>query len=166
MNMKVSTNFIVPALAITIAGAGLLWAAQPAQAQAQGDTNHPFHQQLIQKLAQRFNASESDVQNVFTEVKQAHRQEMGQKMLAALDQAVTNGELSEAQKQAIIAKQQELRQQHELEMANFKDLTPEERKTKMEAHRVEIETWAKDQGIDAKYVMPKFKVKMMKHPSL
>ncbi len=73
-------------------------------------------------IAQKFGLAENDVQSVFDEMRSEHQQEMKALFEQKLTQEVTDGKITEAQKQAILAKRQEL------------------------------EVWAKDQGIDLKYL--------------
>ena len=59
---------------------------------------------------------------------------------AKLTQAVTDGKITAAQKQLILAKHAELQAEH----AADRDASREERA----AERAELETWAKENGID------------------
>jgi hypothetical protein len=116
---------------------------------------------LVQKIAQKFNLSEADVQAVVdadraereTQMK-AEREADNEKRLA---EAVTKGEITEAQKQLILAKQKEIEATRESSKpADMKNLTDDEKtavKTKMDAQRSALEEWAKTNGIDVKYLM-------------
>jgi len=120
-------------------------------AEAQGEETR---QPLVQKIAERFNLKEADVQAVFDEEKSAHRQEMRQKFDDKLNQAVTDGKISEAQKQLITNKRTELKQAFETRREELKNLTPEERKEAMHKHRQELKAWAEANNIEMKYLMP------------
>ena len=72
---------------------------------------------------------------------------------ANITQAVKDGKLTENQRTKM-AKHKELVSQLEANKDSFKDKTPEERKTTFEAQRTAIEQWAKDNGVDAKWLLP------------
>jgi len=124
---------------------------------------------IVQKIADKFNLQIADVQAVFDQDKTDRQAEMQIKMQAKFEerlaQAVTDGKLTEVQKQAIIAKRAELQTTMQsgatnLLTENSKNMTAAERqaaqaerKTAMEAQRTELETWAKQNGIEAKYLV-------------
>lgn len=113
-------------------------------------------QSLVQKLAARFSLNESDVQAVFDESRaehQAARQaEMKAQLETRLNQAVTDGKITAAQKQLILDKHQEMQEQREADRTAWLNKTPEERRTAMEKRRAELEAWASTQGIDIAYL--------------
>ncbi len=67
-----------------------------------------------------------------------------------LTQLAKEGKITEAQKTAILAELKTLKEKYNLE--SLKDLTEEKRKAKMEDMMEELKAWAKEQGIDEKYV--------------
>lgn len=99
----------------------------------------PGYSTLVQKIAQKFNLKESDVQAVFDSVRDERKEQHKATLIANLDKAVADGVITEAQKQALLTKMQE---KHDSRVAD----------------RVAFKTWLKDQGIDgqklAKYLMP------------
>lgn len=103
---------------------------------------------MIQKLATKLGISEDKVKSAFDQIHSEHETEMKQKMEQHLSDLVSQGKITEAQKQAIIAKMAELRSAREAEKDSFKNLTPEQRKAKMDAQKTDLENWAKSQGID------------------
>ena len=103
---------------------------------------------MITKLAQKLGVSETQVKSAFDELRNEHETEMKANMNTKLTTLVSEGKITEAQKAAIIAKMEELKSKMEANRETFKNLTPEERKTKMTAEKTELETWAKSQGID------------------
>lgn len=140
------SKLLIPVLAVTV-GSTALFGVNQIYAQ---DSNNP-NSSLVQKIAQKFNLDQSQVQAVFDEHKSEHHAVMKQKMSDRLTQLVSEGKITDAQKQAIIAKMSELKGNFNPEA--FKDLTPEQRRQKMEEHRTEMENWAKSQGIDPQYLM-------------
>lgn len=121
---------------------------------AQNSTSN--QQSLVQKIATRFSLNESEVQTVFDESRverQAARQaEMQTALNTRLSTAVSEGKLTEAQKQLILAKHTEMHEQMENQQESMSSKTPEERRAAMEARRSELETWAQQNNIDISYV--------------
>lgn len=105
-------------------------------------------QNLIQALVQRFNLKTSDVQQFFQDQETQRSAEMLTQLDTRLATFVTQGKLTEAQKTALIAKAKEAQAKHE----EARKLTPEECKKMMDAYRTELETWAKQQGIDKQFL--------------
>lgn len=143
---------IIPAVALCMAlGVGVqsIYASENVQSSS-----------LITKIAQKFNLSEDDVKAVFESNRQEHEQEKHQNYEAMLTEAVTQGKITEAQKQLIIAKNAEIKTVRDTTMDHHKDLTQEERQTQMTEHHAQmekdrdaLEAWAKENGIDMKYLM-------------
>lgn len=112
-----------------------------------------FSDSLASKIATKFNLNKDEVKKVIDEdrtVRQAERQKnMLTRAEERLTQAVKDGKLTEAQKTKIL---DYLKTQQSF-MDSLKDKTEDERKTAMDQHRTEVQQWAKDNGIDEKYVM-------------
>lgn len=120
---------------------------------ASADNSSNPRDTIIQKLAEKFNLKESDVQQVFDEVRQEHQTQMQTKHEERLSQLVTDGKITEDQKALILNKHKELQAERESNKDSFKDLSPEQRKIKMEEKKIELETWANENGIDTMYIM-------------
>lgn len=136
---------------ITATAAVLLaWGTTSIFAHGWGGANS---ETLIQRLVQKFGLKTADVQAVFDTVRDERQTEMQQKMVERLDTLVSEGKITQAQKELIIAKHTELQKQREADKDELRDLTPEERRAKMEARRSEIETWAQQQNIPLQYVL-------------
>jgi Skp family chaperone for outer membrane proteins len=118
----------------SIAGVGIASAYQGS-----GD-----HDSLISKIAEKFNLDASEVQQVFDEEHAAREAEMKQELKSKLDQAVSDGKLTQEQADQLFAKKQEL--------ADFRhtlaDKTPEERREALKTKHQEFKQWAEDNGID------------------
>jgi hypothetical protein len=106
------------------------------------------HTNMIQKLAQKLGIPEDKVKIAFDEMHNEHRAEMQKNHEQKLSALVAEGKITEAQKTAIIAKMEEMKSKMIANKEAFMNMTPEERKAKMEAERVELENWAKAQGLD------------------
>ena len=129
-------RFYTPMLVLGLVGLSIFGADQ---VRAQGGFGS--YQTLVQRIAQKFNLKEADVQTVFDEVQKDRQTMMKTKFEDRLSEEVKNGNLTEKQKGLIVAKHEELQK---IRTGNKADL----------------EKWAKDNGIDPKYVfggMGKFK---------
>ena len=100
---------------------------------------------IVQRLAKRFNLNTEEVQQVFDEGREERRQQMQARSEECLDQAVSDGKITEEQKQAILAKKEEM-------AADREGSTPEKRREEMETHREELKTWAGENGIDSSLI--------------
>jgi len=99
---------------------------------------------MVEKLAERFNINQNEVESFFEEQREEHRAEMEAKREEALNTAVSEGKITEAQKNAILAKMEENKPNRE----TMQNLSREERDAQREEHRSKMEAWAKDNGID------------------
>ncbi len=142
-------HLIIPLVAVTIAGA-TAFAITPASAQTAGGV----HTNLVQRIAEKFNLNEAEVQDVFDDLRDEHRAEMQQTFTDRLTTAVENGKLTETQKAVILTKHQEMMTEHEADRDALKDLAPQERREHHETERAELEAWASEQGIDLNYLLP------------
>jgi hypothetical protein len=142
-------KIIIPVLVITMAGASVFGAGQAlAQDDQQTDQPHAF---IIQKLATKFGLNETDVEAVFKEARVEKQAQMQAKLEDRLSKIVSEGKVTEAQKQAILAKHQELRDKRQAMMDETEKLTPEQRRERLKTEKEELETWAKDNGIELRY---------------
>ena len=90
---------------------------------------------VISRLAEKFNLEENDVEAVFDAVHEERQEEMKKVREERLNEAVSDGVITEAQKNALIAKWDGLQQRHEQE-------------------RQEMQQWFEDQGIDPTKLAP------------
>nr|HVZ58809.1 hypothetical protein [Patescibacteria group bacterium] len=75
-----------------------------------------------------------------------------------LDQLVKDGKITSSQETAILNEEASLKSKYN--PANLKNLTADQRKAQFDAMQQEIQTWAKDNNIDPKYLMPNFGIGM------
>jgi len=136
--LLISTAVFSLALA-SVLGVGLA-SAQPNNAGNSG---------LVDKIAKRFNLKSSDVQKVFDEDRASHQAEKLAQVKTSLDQAVKDGNITQKQEDAIIAKHKEMQSY----MESLKNKTPQERRTSMDAKRDELKKWASDNNIAEQYVL-------------
>lgn len=147
---RMNKKIVFPVAALLILGAGII-GVNSVSAQDTEDTSST----LVQKIAAKFSLNEDDVQKVFDEARNEHHAEMQKNQTERLRELVTEGKITEAQKTLIVNKQNEL-QANKPNRNSFKDLTPVERKSQMEAKKTELDSWAKENGIDPQYLMGGF----------
>lgn len=110
---------------------------------------------LVDRIAEKFNLNKDEVKAVFQEQHLERKAEMQQRMEDRLDQAVADGKLTEGQKQKVLAKLAEIREQHEAAFEAMQDKTPEERKAfKQELHGEleDLKAWAEENDIPEEYL--------------
>lgn len=146
MNKKV----VVPFVALAVLAFGTLFTQGYASAQ---ETTNP-ESTIVEKIATKFNLNRDEVQKVFDEQKAEMHTQMQAKNEERLNQLVTDGKITEAQKTLILNKQKEIQAEREANKGSISDKTPEQRKTEMDAKKAEIEAWAKENGINPTYIFP------------
>ena len=102
---------------------------------------------LIDQLVAKFHLNKADVQAVFTANRQTTLADRGQMMKDRLAQAVTAGKLTQAQADAITAKQADVK----TFMESLKGKTPADRKTAIAQEQTDLTAWAKDNNIPAQF---------------
>ncbi len=107
---------------------------------------------IIERLSSKFNLNKDDVQGVFEEVRDEHQAQMYASWADRLDDLVSEGKITEEQKQAILDKQNEIHDQ--IEALKNQNLTPEERKTKAKEIHDALVNWANEKGIDLALIGP------------
>jgi hypothetical protein len=107
---------------------------------------------LVAEIATKFNLKQADVQAVVD----THTQEVQTYHQAqtkdALDQAVKDGKLTQAQEDLIIAKQAEVKQQSQT--IRDSSATATDKRTQMQKIREDLKTWATTNKIDPQYLRP------------
>ena len=150
----ISKKILLPALAVSAIIGASYFGINQVQAQA---SDNPFSG-LVQKISQKFNLDQTQVQTVFddyrNEQKQNRQQNMQQREQDRLTQLVKDGKITEDQKNAIIAELASLREKYKPE--NFKDMTADQRKQQFQNQQDEIKAWAQGQNIDLSLLKPGF----------
>lgn len=142
--IKLRKNIILPAaLGLSLIGA-IIFATTSVGAQSPS----PGTQTIIQRIAQRFNLSESDVQAVFDQDKQERHAQKLTQVENQLSADVTSGKITDAQKQLILNKMKELEGQKQNWQGDHSQM-----KAQMQAKKTELENWAKQNGIDPNYLL-------------
>ncbi|MEW6772276.1 MAG: hypothetical protein AB1330_12995 [Bacillota bacterium] len=115
-------------------------------AETQADYNFP---PVIQKLVEKFNLDPAKVNEVLQEDRKEREAKREAMIEERLDQEVKEGTITEKQKEAILAKRKEMQEKLEA----LRDLAPEERHEALQQLREEVTAWAKENGIDAKWLL-------------
>jgi len=136
-------------LVIPVLGLALLGFITYGTARAYAENRSGGYPSIVQKLVERFGLNEEDVRSVFDENRTEHQQQMRADFEDRLSQFVSEGKVTEGQKQAILAKKEEMMANYKgLKDLSFENLTHEERREEMETHREEMKTWAQENDID------------------
>ena len=107
---------------------------------------------LVDAIATKFNLSKSDVQKVFDEQHTKMEADREARIKDEVAQLVTDGKLTQDQADKINAKRAELEKEREAAKSSDSTKTRAEMKSERDAKRTELETWAKDNGIDSAYL--------------
>jgi hypothetical protein len=152
--MNIKKPLLIAGVVTSIGAAGL-----GGSALVSADTSASGSNSLVSKIAQKFNLKTADVQAVFDEERTAKEAERQAEVEKTLTQAVTDGKLTQAQKDKIIAKQKELQAAREAERAAMEGKTDAEREAAREAKKAEMDTkrteltkWATDNSIPTEYL--------------
>ena len=130
-------KIILSAAAVALVAGATYLSTQKISAFMGNSDNNP----MIAKLAQRFNLNQDDLKKFFEEQRQEHQAEMQSKFEEKLDQAVTLGKLTAAQKSLILQKHEEMKKE-------FQE-NSEDRKKRGE----ELKAWTDENGIGMQYLM-------------
>ena len=99
---------------------------------------------IAQKLAKRFNLDAAKVNKVFKEQREEIHKERMARFEERLDKAVAAGKITETQKEATLAKKDELKEKHH----ELISLSPEKRRQSFKELREDLEKWAEENKID------------------
>lgn len=101
---------------------------------------------MTKTLAAKLGVSEDKVKEAFNSMKAEREAQMKTSLETKLTQAVKDGKISDAQKQAIITKFGQ--EKNKIDPTTFKDMTPAQRKAEMEKRKTDLEAWAKENNLD------------------
>ena len=145
------SKHVLAAAVVTLIGATAI-ASTTAFAQNSTDSHHPMTD-IVQRIAEKFGLNQDDVQSVFNQLHDEHVAQRVDDYQNRLNQLVSDGKITQSQKQLILNKHEELQTQRQQDFDNFKNLTPEEHRQQREQQRTELETWAQQNDIDPQYLM-------------
>jgi hypothetical protein len=127
---------------------GLVGASGAMLGSANASTPESGQQTLVDKIAGKFHLNKTDVQNVFDEERSDHQAARQARIDKRLQALVDNGTITTKQKTAIEAKFKELQATRDADRGSFADMTDSERRSAMDKQRTNLQTWAKQQGLD------------------
>ena len=137
-------KIILPVIMATVIGVSIL-SATPAHAQTNDGSPFPS---LIQKIVEKFGLEQADVEAVFQEHRNQMHAQMQQRMETRLNESVTNGTITEEQKQLVLKKHEEMQAEREKNRDTWQNMTQEERKAEHEKRQAEMKSWAEKNGIN------------------
>lgn len=142
-HMKKTTRarMIVPIAALMAVMGVDVYAADAAEAERTS---------LVDRIIAQFNLNKDEVQKVVEQERAQRQQENRDRVTASLTDAVTQGKITEEQKNMILAKHEDM-QKTRTETRTAGDRTANRAARAQE--RQELEQWAKDNNIDAQYMM-------------
>lgn len=143
--MKINKKIAIPVLTFAVVGITAFSAKQ-----AFADTDISTFPPMVQHLVEKFNLNTDEVKTFLDEERQVQQEEMLSEYETMLTEAVNNGELTEDQKALLLAKKAE--QQSEMAARQPGQGNGPENRDEMQAKRDELSQWAKDNGIDEKYL--------------
>lgn len=142
-------KWIVSTTAAAVVASGAVLATNTqALAHTAIDTGFGGRETVIERLATAFDKSEDEVRAVFEELHQERHQERQATIEQKLEEAVSAGQLTETQRDALLEKFEQHRSQRAEEREAFKELSREERQVAREERKQAFQAWAEAQGID------------------
>lgn len=148
----ISKRFAIPLAAVAIIGSAGAFGINYASADSSGSPDGQAG--LVDKLASALHVDKSKVQAVFDQDRTEREQTMEASYEQRLTQAVTDGKLTNAQKDLVLAKHKELKAKMEAARTSDNSSSDTDRRTAMKQMRTDIDAWASQNGIDAKWLMP------------
>lgn len=147
--MKKSAKILIPTLVLGVmTGAGAL-GVKSANAHWFGfGKMNENRESLIQKLVDRFNLNKDEVEETFQQHREEMQEQRKQQREEHLNQLVSEGKLTEDQKNALIAKMEENQAERAASREEFQNMNWEERREARQEHREEMDKWLEEQGID------------------
>ena len=156
----------VAGLLATVGVAGVLGLSSVSAEETTDSKSDPMSS-LVDKIASKFNLKEEEVQAVFDEHKDEMQAKHKSKIEERLNTAVSEGKLTQDQKNKILAKLEELKNDRP-DKSELENKSPEEIKALMEQKRSELEAWAEQNDIPKEHLRfvghggPGFHIRMEK----
>ena len=150
--MNIKKSLLVAGAVTTMTAAGITGMGVASAATSGTGSSDDGTSSLVDKLASKFNLDKSDVQAVFDEERTERQAERQQEIEERLTQAVTDGKITEDQKDKILAKMKEMESQRESNHDKFKDMTEDERHEAMKSEMDSLKTWADENDIPMEYL--------------
>lgn len=136
MNKKLVASALI---LTTVVGLGAVKLNKVYAEESEGPMRRGF-----QAFIERFNLNEDEVNEFMQEQREEREQYRTQHINDKLADAVAEGKITEAQKEALLEKMAE----HHSQADELRQQSREEHREQMESHREEFKAWAESQGID------------------
>lgn len=143
--MKAMTG-VKTAVIVGVVGLGVLSAGAFSVYAAESGGSYPS---IVQKIAKAFNLDPAKVNDVFKQDQQERMAQRQTQFEDRLNQAIKDGKLTQTQKDAIIAKLEEVKKKRE----EIMKLAPQDRKAAMQKIMQDLKAWADKNKIDYRQVM-------------
>ena len=106
---------------------------------------------LVERLAERFSLDKDEVLYFLEEMKEERKADMEARFEERLDELVEDGDITSAQKEAILEKKEELKAFKE----GLGDMTVSDAGEALKDLKQELKDWAQENDIELKYLFPK-----------
>jgi hypothetical protein len=106
---------------------------------------------FLERLAERFDLDIDEIKDFVEELREEKKIEMEAKFEEKLDELVEDGDITIAQKEAILEKKEEMEGFKE----GLEDMTVSEAREALKEMKLELKSWAEDNDIELKYLFPK-----------
>jgi hypothetical protein len=106
---------------------------------------------FVERLAERFDLDEDEVMEFLEELKEERKAEMEARFEERLDELVEEGEITSAQKEAILEKKEDM----EAFKEGLGDMTVSDAREAFKELREEFKDWADENDIELKYLFPR-----------
>lgn len=109
-------------------------------------------QDAVKERAGQYSAQREEARTERQAEHQASRELRVAELPSRLDEAVANGVLTEAQKDAVINKHEDMQRTRQQWYEDKSTMSPEERRESAAAHRAEMQAWAEKNGIPEEFM--------------
>ncbi|HVW23421.1 MAG TPA: hypothetical protein VHB51_02995 [Candidatus Saccharimonadales bacterium] len=150
--MNIKKPLMLAGVASTLTIGGLLTSGMASAATPSGSSDGPMNG-LVGAIADKFHLNKSDVQAVVDTQHQKNQQQRAQHLTDELNKLVSDGKLTSAQKDLIVAKQTEVK----TFMESLKDKSEADRRSALKTERAQLKSWAQENNIptqDLRFVLP------------
>ena len=136
--------------AVAVAGVTGVGIANAATTNGNSTNTDPMSS-LVQKIAQKFNLKQADVQAVFDSNRADMDKQREADVVSEQAQLVKDGKLTQAQSDAITTKRAELQKERDANRTSDQSKTDTQHRADMEARKTALDNWMKEKGIDTSY---------------
>lgn len=144
-------NKALAVLLTTVLVSGMM-VFKSSTAEAQEATGMRDRANMVNAFSQKLGIDPDKAEEAMEQVRAEHQAQMQEALTEDLEEAVSSGKLTEAQKQLILEKHEELKSTREQRQLSRAQLTREERLAQREQERSELLDWAEANQIDPEFI--------------